>query len=368
MVSQKSQSWLDAVGSAVQSGFSEFLDKRKGAPAAKKVKAGAKASSSTISLQSLDGTGISEEAASWVQQCCSVSIQASTQALASQVDRRFVVLENQVSDQDMRVLAIAGDLQKCQQQLREQQEEIDALKSKSDEQNVQSSQGMARLSAMETRNPDTISTQALKEAMESMDARIAANEQRQTVASSSGAASSSGDMPYERRTLVRVGNLGWDCDAITLCERFTTFMAAIEILPSEYDKPVAPHRGGSHVDVLFDHPNTVAKGKLRALAKQYSFGAEDDPHRKKVWIDAKKTREEMRPARIIHRSHAFLETLIKESHPNISVIKDLIGKRVLIAGKPLCFSLRGELKCTAEISKWIDGSQQEQLTAYATAN
>ena len=160
MVSQKSQSWLDAVGSAVQSGFSEFLDKGKGAPQAKKVKAGAKASSSTISLQSLDGTGISEEAASWVQQCCSVSIQASTQALAGQVDRRFAVLEDQVSDQDMRVLEIAGDLQKCQQQLRDQQKEIDELKSKSDEQNVQSSQGMVRLAAMETRNPDTISTQA----------------------------------------------------------------------------------------------------------------------------------------------------------------------------------------------------------------
>ena len=94
-------SWLESVGLAVTAGLTEFLDKGKGAPASKKVKgAKASASGSLIGPTSIDGTGITPEGADWVQQCCNLSVIASTNSFAIQVNKRFAPLEDQVAEHD----------------------------------------------------------------------------------------------------------------------------------------------------------------------------------------------------------------------------------------------------------------------------
>jgi hypothetical protein len=47
----------------------------------------------------------------------------------------------------------------------------------------------------------------------------------------------------------------------------------------------------------------AAKAKVRALNKAYDGG-------RSVWMDAKKTREEMQPARMVHRGHEYLSDVV----------------------------------------------------------
>jgi hypothetical protein len=135
---------------------------------------------------------------------------------------------------------------------------------------------------------------------------------KQQIGSGSGSGSGTSSarpasVPYEMRQCAIIGSLGWDTEAETLLKRAMEVIQAAGIAENEYHsmQPVVARSGkGSACECWFNSPLQLqqAKSRVRAAAKKY-----DD--RRDVWLDARKTREEMQPARMVHRIHEVLQDL-----------------------------------------------------------
>ena len=84
---------------------------------------------------------------------------------------------------------------------------------------------MARLGAIEERNPDTVSTANLRDGLAAMEARLAVQEAAERGNGGAAPNRNDGEVPYEARTLGRVGNLGWNTEPEILLARFTDYAA-----------------------------------------------------------------------------------------------------------------------------------------------
>eukprot|EP00969_Alexandrium_andersonii_P263192 11634234-Alexandrium_andersonii.AAC.1 len=61
-----------------------------------------------------------------------------------------------------------------------------------------------------------------------------------------------------------------------------------------------------------------------------------------VWLDVKKTAEEMRPARMTHRAHEALSDIAGSAGDTHDITKNMRAKTVESQGKRVGYSLRGE--------------------------
>ena len=104
------------------------------------------------------------------------------------------------------------------------------------------------------------------------------------------------------------------------------------------------------------------------MNKQKTDGELDGARTRYVWVDARKTRDEMRPARLTHRAHEILETIVSGKHPGTAVEKDMMGKRCKISATIVCYSLRGESKLSPTIDRWLNEDEKQQVVAYAESN
>lgn len=99
-------------------------------------------------------------------------------------------------------------------------------------------------------------------------------------------------------SLGRLGNLGWDTEETELSRRSAEVLDAAQI-PKEnvaWTSPLTGRGGtGSAVQVKFVTPAKLqlAKARIRDLKKSYEES-------RYVWLDIQKSREQLRPARMIH--------------------------------------------------------------------
>ena len=116
---------------------------------------------------------------------------------------------------------------------------------------------------------------------------------------------------------------------------------------------------GSAVELVFSTPMHVKTRCLAvtALNKQYVSG-------KYAWLDAKKERSEMKPARMMHCVHDLLVDIETSREDKAVVEKDPKGKIVKAGGKRIGFSLRGVWWWTEEANKRYSTEQLKLAAAY----
>ena len=68
---------------------------------------------------------------------------------------------------------------------------------------------------------------------------------------------------------------------------------------------------------------------------------------RKIWLDAAKTKAELKPARMIHRAHTALSEQEKEVSEPRQLEKNLKGKQIKMGNVVLAYSLYSELKWTS---------------------
>ena len=109
---------------------------------------------------------------------------------------------------------------------------------------------------------------------------------------------------------VRVGNLGWDTDGETLKARCKEVFVAADVKPTEHSDFLAMVNRrlntGSAVECIFHNGADFTKAafNVKLLAKKFE-GTGD----RTVWLDKKKTREDLRPNRMVHRAADSLQQL-----------------------------------------------------------
>ena len=139
--------------------------------------------------------------------------------------------------------------------------------------------------------------------------------------SEGGASSASGSnnvVPYEQRLECTIGNLGWDDIPEVIEKRAKEVLVACRMVPEDFEGPVAVRYKGSLAEVRFTEASkgSLARLRCKALRKVYVNG-------KMVWLDAKKTQEELRPGTTLRRICEILALLEQHKSPSFSCTSNL---------------------------------------------
>jgi hypothetical protein len=172
--------------------------------------------------------------------------------------------------------------------------------------------------------------------------------------------------PYEQRTVARIGSLGWDTEKKVLQERALAVLKDAGVDPQTYTAlvPVCGRSGkGSAAELLFRTPAGLQAARLqvRSLGREFDAG-------KPSWLDAKKERAELKPARVIHRIAEVLQEFENNRDDKGEVKKDTIGKTVSVSGHRACFTLNGSLKWSAWAVARYPQSELEWAQAFAESD
>ena len=166
-------------------------------------------------------------------------------------------------------------------------------------------------------------------------------------AASSTAASSSApaggqapyETPYELRTHAVMGGLGWDetAERLMAVAQTTLTKAGVDTATfSAVTAIVSRNNEGSTAQLVFRTAGELAAAKLLVRAAQCR-GWND----KNIWLDAKKSRTEMKPARLVHRIAQVLTDFEEARADKQPIEKNMVGKNVRNASGQLGWSRAG---------------------------
>lgn len=162
----------------------------------------------------------------------------------------------------------------------------------------------------------------------------------------------------------RLGNVGWDMPSDVLLNRATDILRDLGVVDTVVSMAASVSKAGvgSSVEILFDSPSSLqaAKFKLKTKVTQVE--------ERRVWLDIKKSRSELRPARLIHRAAELLQQFEAERVDAKPIDKNAGAKHIDIGGNRAFFSLRSELKATAWAQQRYAEAQLTALREYAEAD
>jgi hypothetical protein len=136
-----------------------------------------------------------------------------------------------------------------------------------------------------------------------------------------------GQVPYELRVHGMIGSLGWDADGALLKARAAESLLKVGILPEEWHtlSPMIGKSGkGSGCEIWFRSADGLAQGRNKMRNGCIAYDG-----RRPVWIDAKKSREEMQPARMTHRIHEYLADIASSRSNGIWTFSKNPGARTV---------------------------------------
>jgi hypothetical protein len=88
---------------------------------------------------------------------------------------------------------------------------------------------------------------------------------------------------------------------------------------------------------------------------------------RKVWLDAKKDRSELRAARVIHRIAEVLAETEALRQDKLEVDKNVAGKVVAVGGSRVCFTLGAAVRWTTWAVDRYSQADRDWMQSFAEA-
>ena len=154
-----------------------------------------------------------------------------------------------------------------------------------------------------------------------------------------------------------MGNLGWDDDSEVLRTRATEVLRACGIATESYTCLGTHREKGSMVDFRLEDPTIANDLQLKVGALRKSFLADG----KKVWLSNKKTSEERKFAKVIHRAHELICQHIQPTR----VEKVIVGKQIKIDGRVAAYTYKSQLQWSPASHPLLDSHIRDEIKAYA---
>ena len=111
---------------------------------------------------------------------------------------------------------------------------------------------------------------------------------------------------------------------------------------------------------MFTSPETLqeARSAVRCCATKH--------HGRVLWLDAAKTRDELRPARLVHRAATAIENMEnKFPEPDrLAVEKVMNGKQVKAGGKVMLHTYRGNWQWSSDAADRYKPDQMQMVTGW----
>ena len=144
-------------------------------------------------------------------------------------------------------------------------------------------------------------------------------------------------IPYEQRTIARIGCLGWDDKSDVIMRRAKEVLEKANVPEADYRSLHAVRREkGSQAELIFCSHDALQKAKTAVRASNTSF-----VQSKFVWLDVAKDRSETRPALIIHRMADYLADVEAGMESPLPVDRQVPGKYVKVGSERAGYTLNG---------------------------
>lgn len=167
-------------------------------------------------------------------------------------------------------------------------------------------------------------------------------------------------IPYELRTVARIGNLGFETPSIEIETRAKSILSEAGITPDMYLGLSDVRQKGSLAELAFHDPNNLQKARLaiHAMSKSFVDG-------KFVWLDVKKTSQELKPTRIMHRITEYLEEVEKANGRNAVITKFPGDRKIKVDDNKEGSSYGGEWHWTHFVRQRYSIEELNEGKAYA---
>lgn len=174
-----------------------------------------------------------------------------------------------------------------------------------------------------------------------------------------------GGMAKEARVVARIGGLGWDSTPEDLHRAATEVLTEAGILPNAHGAVAAVlNRAGrgSSAETVFTNDGSLQTARIavRALRKELVPG-------RYVWLDAARTRAELRPIRALHRAADILQDVEAARPDRLPITRDA-GARAVSAGGQRVFQVaRDQLIWTPAGARRYAESERRDAACAAVA-
>ena len=150
------------------------------------------------------------------------------------------------------------------------------------------------------------------------------------------------DIPYERRTTFCIGNLGWDETEEVIESRAKEILALCGVVTDDCIGPVASRRKGSTADCQFHDAakGAVTRMKCKMLKKSFVKDTRTNEPRM-VWIDAKKTMNELAPGRRVRKFQQVMQIFEDQKSDRMDLTVNL-RELTVIRDRAVMVSFRAE--------------------------
>ena len=284
------------------------------------------------------GSALSAEALDEVSDLVEGGLRGMATVLVSKLDaqaKRIDEAEQRASTQEQLLQSVISDIAASNRELKSQ------------------------LSRLEKRTAD------IESELEETKKQVPSGTPQATGPSSSAAPidNSNAATPYECRTIARMGNFPWNTPATELVRMAKDSLAKAGVPDAHWRHLHAPRDPGSSVELEFNDACNLQSARLAIRCSAERVGD------KFVWLDAAKTRDELRPARLTHRGATALSDLESKRPEDArgNVEKVMTGKQVKVAGDVMGYSAYGQWEWTRAAHGRYDEDSLKVIKAWIEA-
>ena len=224
-------------------------------------------------------------------------------------DRKEDLTTNQITEVSELIQGgMNGLAQVVGAKLQQQNDRLAALEQNTEEHSTKQNELEQRVAAIEQRPPaSSASVEDLQTQLTQLQASINAP---------------ATPAPPELQNHAVIGNLGWDADEQTIEQRAVELLNSVGITPDQYENLSAMRQKGSMAELWFKDPLSLIRARLQVRAKKQVYPDNSKP----AWLDVKKSKEQLKPARMVHRIADFLEDVEKAKTTPGTITKDVVRK------------------------------------------
>ena len=220
-----------------------------------------------------------------------------------------------------------------------------------------------RLQALEAKNVDI--EKQLQELKESPGSASTASTSASPANNTDDSATNT-HFPYESRTQATIGGFQWNTSGSELTRKAIDLLQTAGVSSEDYKHLHAARDPGSTVILIFSSPSKLQEARIAVRCANYKDG------QRFLWLDASKTCDELRPARLVHRAATALEDL--ESKFNVGdrqkIDKVMNGKQVKVGGIVMGYTHHGSWKWIKSAGDRYknESGEMEVVTAWIESN
>ena len=295
-----------------------------------------------------DADGLSEASRAHVEEM----LKAGMSAVATVVETRISSVENSVVDLSGKNVELEDRVRKIEEFAARQARDLDSLRKSLTDHEKSCAE---RLTLLEKRQNEQAAI--LDKIVVPDEGPVGASSSKRQAAPPANA---NPDVPYEQRTVAKIGNFVYDTPGNEMTSFAASKLAEIGFTADHYKHLHSPHEKGSWLLLTFASPKLLQDARMAFQARSFTHND------RKIWLDAAKTRAELKPARIIHRAFTALSEEEKELDEPKELEKNLRGKQIKLKGgnTVLAYTLNSELKWTNAAKQRYGDEQCDVLQAW----